>query len=181
MTGHILDYSIQTNTGAISGDDGNRYSFTGADWRESGAPQVGMRVDFDPNGSAATGIYGEARVGAAAGAAPAAAPAAALGAKSKTTAGVLAILLGGLGVHKFYLGYTGIGLLHITFWFLTFFISCTLGCVIGIFTFGIGGIFAILVIWAIYWALPVIEGIIYLTKSDEEFHRIYVDNSRVFF
>jgi len=27
----------------------------------------------------------------------------------------------------------------------------------------------------------IIEGIIYLTKSDEDFHRIYVANQRVFF
>ena len=57
MTGHVLAYSVQTNAGAISGDDGNRYTFTGADWRISGPPQRGMRVDFDPNGNAATGIY----------------------------------------------------------------------------------------------------------------------------
>ena len=62
MTGHILDYSIQTNTGYISGDDGNRYTFTGADWQESGPPRVGTRVDFAAEGSAATAIYGEAPV-----------------------------------------------------------------------------------------------------------------------
>lgn len=35
--------------------------------------------------------------------------------KNKTTAGVLAILLGGIGVHKFYLGKTGMGILYICF------------------------------------------------------------------
>jgi TM2 domain-containing membrane protein YozV len=39
--------------------------------------------------------------------------------KSKTTAGVLAFFLGGLGVHKFYLGRTGIGFLYLIF-FWTF-------------------------------------------------------------
>lgn len=30
--------------------------------------------------------------------------------KDKTTAGILALLLGGIGAHKFYLGRTGLGL-----------------------------------------------------------------------
>lgn len=33
--------------------------------------------------------------------------------KSKITAGILAILLGGLGIHKFYLGKTGMGILYL--------------------------------------------------------------------
>ncbi len=72
MTGEILDYSIQTNTGAISGDDGNRYSFTSVGWQEQGAPRPGMRVDFEANGNVAIGIYSESRIG---GAAPANSPA----------------------------------------------------------------------------------------------------------
>ena len=31
MQGTILDFSIQSNAGAISGDDGNRYTFSGAE------------------------------------------------------------------------------------------------------------------------------------------------------
>ena len=59
MTGQILDYSVQTNTGYISGDDGNRYTFSGADWEGAGPPRVGTRVDFAAEGNAATAIYGE--------------------------------------------------------------------------------------------------------------------------
>ncbi|OTG64836.1 DUF805 domain-containing protein [Acinetobacter silvestris] len=46
MKGAILDFSIQTNTGIISGDDQHRYSFTGIEWKASKPPTVGDRVDF---------------------------------------------------------------------------------------------------------------------------------------
>ncbi len=64
----------------------------------------------------------------------------------KIIAGVLAIVIGSLGVHKFILGYTKEGIIQI---------------VITIATCGIGGI------------VGLIEGIIYLTKSDEEFYQTY--------
>jgi len=35
--------------------------------------------------------------------------------KNKTVAGVLGILLGGAGIHKFYLGKPGIGILYLLF------------------------------------------------------------------
>ena len=64
----------------------------------------------------------------------------------KVIAGVLGILLGGLGVHKFYLGYTTPGIIQL---------------VLGIVTCGAAGI------------VGLIEGIIYLTKSDEDFYQTY--------
>ncbi len=73
--------------------------------------------------------------------------------EKKVTAGILAILLGGLGVHKFYLGYSTAGILQIL-------ISCC---------FGAGGV------------IGIIEGIIYLTKTDEEFDAIYVRGQRPWF
>jgi TM2 domain-containing membrane protein YozV len=72
----------------------------------------------------------------------------------KIAAGLLAILLGGYGVHKFYLGYTGAGVLQLV---LTFF------------TCGIGAI------------IPLIEGIMYLTKSDEEFIETYQIGTKEWF
>ena len=60
MQGQILDFSVQTNSGVISGNDGNRYSFSGDDWQSPGPPRTGTRVDFDPDGNAATGIYAAA-------------------------------------------------------------------------------------------------------------------------
>jgi TM2 domain-containing membrane protein YozV len=64
----------------------------------------------------------------------------------KVIAGILAIVLGGFGIHKFILGYTQEGIIQI---------------VITVVTCGIGSI------------LGLIEGIIYLTKSDEEFYQTY--------
>jgi TM2 domain-containing membrane protein YozV len=64
----------------------------------------------------------------------------------KVVAGVLGILLGGLGVHKFVLGYTQEGIIQL---------------VIGVCTCGVGGV------------IGLIEGIIYLTKTDEEFYQTY--------
>jgi TM2 domain-containing membrane protein YozV len=63
----------------------------------------------------------------------------------RMVAGLLAILVGAYGVHKFYLGYTSAGIIQLL---LTLF-TC------------VGGIIAL------------VEGIIYLTKSDEEFIEIY--------
>jgi len=49
MKGKILDYSIQTNTGVISGEDNKRYIFTLSEWRGTGIPNRGMTVDFVSN------------------------------------------------------------------------------------------------------------------------------------
>lgn len=71
----------------------------------------------------------------------------------KVVAGILAILLGGLGVHKFILGYTKEGIIQLILGFL-----CGVGFVIGL-----------------------IEGIIYLTKTDEEFYQTYQVGKRGWF
>jgi TM2 domain-containing membrane protein YozV len=76
------------------------------------------------------------------------------GADKKIAAGICGILLGGLGVHKFILGYTKEGIIQI---------------IITICTCGFGSL------------LGLIEGIIYLTKSDEDFSRIYVQNKKGWF
>jgi TM2 domain-containing membrane protein YozV len=61
-------------------------------------------------------------------------------------AGVFALIFGGLGVHKFILGYTQEGVIQL---------------IIGVCTCGIGGI------------IGFVEGIIYLVKTDEEFYQTY--------
>ena len=89
------------------------------------------------------------------------------GAKNRTTAGVLALLLGWLGVHKFYLGRNTPGIIMAVG-------SIATGCC-GFFLF---------VPWIIsfaIWAVGVAEGIIMLTKSDAEFEQIYVQQQKEWF
>jgi len=57
MKGKLLDFSVAQGEGVISGDDGNRYTFLGKEWKSQAAPQVGMRVDFETDGRSALGVY----------------------------------------------------------------------------------------------------------------------------
>ncbi|HAM23999.1 MAG TPA: TM2 domain-containing protein [Actinobacteria bacterium] len=52
--------------------------------------------------------------------------------KSKVVAGILGILLGGFGVHRFYLGYVGIGIAQIVVTFVTFGVGSLWGLIEGI-------------------------------------------------
>ncbi|AQX07946.1 TM2 domain-containing protein [Elizabethkingia sp. HX WHF] len=74
--------------------------------------------------------------------------------EKKVAAGVLGILIGSLGIHKFYLGYTKAGVIQL----IATFVTCGIASVIGL-----------------------VEGIIYLTKSDEEFDRTYVQGKKEWF
>ena len=76
------------------------------------------------------------------------------GAEKKMVAGILGILLGSFGVHKFYLGYTKEGIIQLVVCLVT----CYIGSIVGL-----------------------IEGIIYLTKSDEEFVETYIKNQKGWF
>lgn len=51
-----------------------------------------------------------------------------MGQKSKLTAGLLGILLGGFGIHRFYLGYTTMGIIQIVVTLVT----CGLGSLWGL-------------------------------------------------
>ena len=55
--GSILDFKVQSNSGIISGDDGRRYSFAGAEWRDANFPVRGSRVDFEVREGKAVSIY----------------------------------------------------------------------------------------------------------------------------
>jgi TM2 domain-containing membrane protein YozV len=79
----------------------------------------------------------------------------------KLIAGILAILLGAFGVHKFYLGYTVPGVIMLV---------CGLGgfLLCGFPTMAVG-------------IVGVIEGILYLTKTDSEFVKTYVVGQKQWF
>lgn len=58
MQGRVLDFSVSEGSGIISGDDGNRYSFVGKEWKEQEVPTKGQVVDFDVDESnGAVGVY----------------------------------------------------------------------------------------------------------------------------
>ena len=82
--------------------------------------------------------------------------------KSKIAAGILGILLGWLGIHKFYLGYTVSGI-----------IMLLVSIIAGSITLGLAS--------AVIAIIGLIEGIIYLTKTDEDFCEIYVKNKKTWF
>jgi TM2 domain-containing membrane protein YozV len=98
--------------------------------------------------------------------APAAAPYGA-GSKSKTTAGILAILLGGIGIHKFYLGRTNPGIIMAVVFGVCFCAS-----------------FVFVLPFFVCMALStvgLIEGIIMLGKSDAQFQQEYVFGQKDWF
>lgn len=78
----------------------------------------------------------------------------ATGENKKILAGILGILFGGFGIHKFVLGYNKEGLILL----IATIVTCGMASIIGF-----------------------IEGIIYLTKSDEEFYNTYQSGKKAWF
>ncbi|GGL82036.1 hypothetical protein GCM10010840_19820 [Deinococcus aerolatus] len=94
-------------------------------------------------------------------------------AQKRLIAGLLGIFLGSLGVHKFYLGLNTQGLLilgvNVGVWILAL--------LVGLLTLGLGLIITIPLAGLVSSALGLlglIEGILYLTKSDTDFQRDYL-------
>ncbi len=81
-----------------------------------------------------------------------------MGADKKVAAGICGILLGSLGIHKFILGYRTEGLIMLLVTVLTCFIASPIMHLVGL-----------------------VEGIIYLTKSDEDFVRTYIQTRKGWF
>ena len=80
------------------------------------------------------------------------------GAEKKIPAGILAILLGALGIHKFYLGYTKEGVIML---------------LVSVLTLGMAAF--------VMSIIALIEGILYLTKTDEQFAATYVTGRKGWF
>ena len=79
-------------------------------------------------------------------------------ASKRVVAGVCGILLGAFGVHKFILGYTAQGVILL---------------LVTVLTLGFGG--------SVTGLIGIIEGIIYLAKSDADFVRTYQTSRRNWF
>jgi TM2 domain-containing membrane protein YozV len=90
------------------------------------------------------------------------------GADKKIAAGICGILVGGLGVHKFILGYQQEGVILLGA-FIASFVIAMITCGIGTPLMMVPGV------------IGIIEGIIYLTKSDEEFSNTYIVNKKPWF
>lgn len=57
MKGKVLGFDPASGTGAITGDDGNRYSFAAADNKSPAPLKPNDTVDFEVDGNAAKNIY----------------------------------------------------------------------------------------------------------------------------
>jgi TM2 domain-containing membrane protein YozV len=79
----------------------------------------------------------------------------------KILAGIMGIIFGGFGVHKFILGYTNEGVIMLVTYFA------------GLLLCGIPSLVIVVI--------GIIEGIMYLTKSDEEFYNTYIQNKKPWF
>jgi TM2 domain-containing membrane protein YozV len=154
MRGHVLGVDTRTGDGMIAGEDGQRYSFRPPDWAHRGEPAIGLYVDFEAAESRALSIF---PVPGASPPAPAPlpygqrhapVPAGAQNDRNKIIAAVLAFFIGPLGVHRFYLGRTGTGIVMLI-------LSCT---IVGL-------------IATVPWAF--VDMIRYLLMSDREFATRY--------
>ena len=92
---------------------------------------------------------------------PPSSPGAVPGSEKKIVSGILAILLGWLGIHKFYLGYNTEGIIML---------------VIGVSGWLLCGIPTMVVS-----VIGIVEGVMYLTKTDEQFVATYVTGRKGWF
>ncbi len=81
--------------------------------------------------------------------------------KNKLVAMLLALFLGSLGMHKFYLGCTKAGIIMLVIFVFGLILLGIPSMIIGLISF--------------------IEAIIYISKSDANFDRIYVRNQKCWF
>lgn len=88
-------------------------------------------------------------------------------ASKKIAAGICGILVGGLGVHKFILGFNNAGAIMLSVWLVGFVTGmCLVIPLLASMAMGVIGL---------------VEGIIYLTKTDEEFYQTYAIQRKEWF
>ncbi len=77
---------------------------------------------------------------------------------NRVTVGVVAILMGALGIHKFMMGQTTPGII--------------MACV---------SVLSCCTLWPVMSIIGLVEAIMYLTKTDEEFHQTYIVEKKAWF
>jgi len=87
----------------------------------------------------------------------------------KIMAALTAILVGIFGIHKFVLGYNKEGIIYLV-------TNIVIIPILGALTCGFG-----FSLYFVTFVIPLIEGIIYLTKSDEDFMNTYQLNKKAWF
>lgn len=114
MKGTILKYDVQSKEGVIRGADEQRYPFNMHVWDGETPPFVGGEVDFVLENGVAKEICPLVKASGTR-----------ITEKSKPTATLLGIFLGGFGAHKFYMGNWGWGIIYlVTCWlYVPFFIA----------------------------------------------------------
>jgi TM2 domain-containing membrane protein YozV len=152
MRGQVLGFDYRTGLGEISGDDGRRYKFIGTEWRPQSQPRAGQKVDFEVDSEEARSIYSVRSENALA-------PSA--GEPNRLVAGLLALFLGTIGIHKFYMGYNKAG--------LTMLLVAIVGAVL------------LLIPTVVMAVIAFCEAITYLMMSDEEWQQKYVSDQRPWF
>tara|TARA_B100000686_G_scaffold245604_1_gene254850 strand:- start:799 stop:1308 length:510 start_codon:yes stop_codon:yes gene_type:complete len=158
INGRILDYDWRNSVGIITGDDGFRYNFALDNWKSEQMPSRGMNVNFVVDEGNALQIF--VTTGSSS-------STSGFSDSKKLIAGLLAILVGCFGIHKFYLNsisksgeYTVPGVMLL--------VAGTVGWILVI-----PGLISVVI--------GIVEGVTYLTKAEEEFHQIYITGKRAWF
>lgn len=147
MRGQILGVDARTGDGLVAGQDGQRYRFAPEDWAHRGEPIIGAEVDFEATADRARSIFPLPAIGTSSDAVTPSTPA--MGSdRNRLVAALIAFLIGTLGIHRFYLGRTGSGLVML---------------ILSITVFGL--------VLTVPWAF--IDMIRYLLMSDAEFAARY--------
>ena len=144
MKGTVLDYSVQQSEGVIAGDDGHHYAFSANQWCSKVLPEKGRRVDFDVEAARACDIYALDTV-----------------MSRRLTAAILAFFLGGIGMHKFYLGRKKAAIIMLCIW--------------------LSGLVLLALPSVIVVIIGVIEAIIYLSHNDADFEQRYIVEQKAWF
>lgn len=161
MRGQILIFNELKQAGAIVAADGQRLLFHISDWQDVLAPEAGMSVDFQPDSDSRARqvqlALPEPTPAATLTAMPAA-PAVPLAQrpKRKPTLTLLALFLGGIGAHRFYMGAWGWGVAQLSLLLFIVILTELLPA--------LGGL-----LWFAITVFIMVETVRYILMSDTEF------------